>query len=454
MRLRELHSNSRKFAVMEVSIGKVTVWKIQTTPPPVVLPARHCRTKVATVLYSSCGTCTHSKHRAKRAMCKCNPVTPSTDRPLSKHDNRSALLLNFILFTPLISFPAFQVQKCELDMISKLQFRLAPPSADETLHCLATLVHNLWPVTVPLADIISVASCYLKKARARTCWFRHSPYTLAVAALATAFNNLGLGQRKRRLLRECDARARSITGRGVDFHGVAACAAAMSGDERAAAAAAAAARAVRGSTESPVCGKAAKEGWGSPTGVAQGAELLQEAAFSTVGGAVPLVEDLAPSSRTAALPSPQAFSPRMHAPRRVARGAAPVARPPLPAAAAPIAARACSSAVRKRRLSAPASVGGGFPETEGLGSRAPGAETGSRRTVQKRGLHQSYGSCFVPCARRQCLEGSAGRRVSVGAYADSGHATTTGAQSQGKVGRVDEGRGDGSSNTCVSYQDA
>lgn len=382
-----------------------------------------------------------------------NHVRPLHELSTVGKYNSQRTLSHLVLSTPTLSSATSQVQKCELDMISKLHFRLAPPSADETLHCLATLVHNLWPVTIPLADILSVASCYLKKARARTCWFRHSPYTLAVAALATAFNSLGLGQRKRRLLRECDARARSITGRGVDFHGVAACAAAMSGDERAAAAAAAAARAVRGSTESPVCGKSTKDGWGSPTGVAQGAELLQEAAFSTVGGAVPLVEDLTPPSPTAALPPPQAFSPRVHGPRTGARATAPTARPPLQAAAAPIAARACSRVVRNRRLSAPASVGRGFPEAEGLGSRVPGAEAGSRRNVQKRALHQSYGSCFVPCARRQCLEGGAGRRVSIGAYADSGHASTTGAQSHGKVGCGDENNSDGS-NTCASYEDA
>ncbi|CAN0279448.1 unnamed protein product, partial [Hapterophycus canaliculatus] len=202
------------------------------------------------------------------------------------------------MFTPL------QVKRLEMDMISKLNFRLAPPSADETFHCLSSLLHNNSSNNYH-SDILAAGSYYLKKARARTCWFRHSPYTLAVAALATTYNSMGLGKLRRRLLRECDARARAVTGRGVDIHGVAACAEAMA-NERAAAAAAAAATAramcVRGSTESPVCGggsggdstvgngngngddTAVKSGWGSPTGVAQGAELLQKAAFSAAAG--------------------------------------------------------------------------------------------------------------------------------------------------------------------------
>lgn len=343
-----------------------------------------------------------------------------------------------------------QVQKCELDMISKLHFRLAPPSADETLHCLATLVYNIWPANIPLADILSTASCYLKKARARTCWFRHSPYTLAVAALATAFNSLGLGQRKHRLLRECNARARKVTGRGVDFHGVAACAAAMSGDGRTAAVAAAAARAVRGGTESPVCNKFGKDGWGSPTGVAQGAELLQEVAFSAVGeGCLPLLQDLSPatSMRAPTIASPQTFN------TRVTSGGTRVTM-----AAVPIATRAGASR-GGRELSVGRGVG------TGDGGALCGVDTsgGSRlpRHGQKRALHQSYGSCFVPCARRTCVEGVERRvRGCTGAgvrqdacASDHGHVTTDD-ESQ-PCGEAAHGDGDSSdSNSCTSSEDS
>lgn len=269
-----------------------------------------------------------------------------------------------------------------MDMISKLHFRLAPPSADETLHCLSSLLHNSWPSRVPVSDVLSTGACYLKKARARTCWFRHSPYTLAVAALATAYNSLGLGQLKRRLLLECDARARSVTGRGVDLHGVAACAEAMSIDERAAAAAAAAAaasRGGRGGTESPVCNKAAKEGWGSPTGVAQGAELMQEAAFSTVKS-VPLVKGFSPSK-------PNSFSP----------------------CAVPKAARAAAAAGAG---AAHVGTSSSAPLAAASASASPRAAP-PRQAGQKRGFHQSFGSCFVPCGRRRCLEGSVGGRRAI-----------------------------------------
>lgn len=274
-------------------------------------------------------------------------------------------------------------------MISKLHFRLAPPSADETLHCLATLIHTSWPTEVSTADVLSTSSCYLKKARVRTCWFRHSPYTLAVAALATAYNSLGLGHLKRSLLRECDSRARVVTGKGVDLRGVAACAAAMSADERAAsdAAAAAAARACRGGTESPVCNKPSKDGWGSPTGVEQGVELVQASAFSTVRGAEmgvsaigaggaragsggpPLVKKLSPPTTIV----PKTFGPR----------------------AAPKAARA---GVGNVGVVLPQAAGVDLPTVDEPTTAAP-------RRSHKRGFSQSFGSCFVPCARRPCVDG-------------------------------------------------
>lgn len=258
-----------------------------------------------------------------------------------------------------------QVQKLELEMISKLHFRLAPPSADETLQCLTALIHESWAPHVPVAEVLSSGACYLKKARARTCWFRHSPYSLAVAALATAYNSLGLGQLRRRLLRECDSRVRNVTGRALDISGVAACAEAMAIDEIAAAAAAAAARMGRGGTDSPEPGtnNPTKEGWGSPTGVAQGAELLQGVAFSTVGG-VPLVEDFSPSP-------PKSFSP----------------------CALPTNARAPGGVRAPSAAPAPAP-----------GPALPG------QAGEKRGLHQTSGSCFVPCARRPCVDGGVGRR--------------------------------------------
>lgn len=262
-------------------------------------------------------------------------------------------------------------------MISKLHFRLAPPSADETLQCLSSLLHNSETSTAPAADLLSTSSYHLQKARARTCWFRHSPYTLAVAALATAYTSLGLGRLRRSLLRECDARARSVTGRGVDLHGVAACSEAMLIDERAATAALhASAVGDRGGTESPICSKAAKDGWGSPTGVAQGAELLQEVAFLAVRG-VPLVSEFSPSP-----PPPQAFSPCAMLPSAAA---------PMPCAAR-VVRRACRRGARVSTVPSP--------------SRSPAPPLQG----QKRSLHQSFGSCFVPCSRRSCGDDQTGKR--------------------------------------------
>lgn len=262
-------------------------------------------------------------------------------------------------------------------MISKLQFRLAPPSADETLHCLSTLIHSSWSSSVPASDVLASGASYLKKARARTCWFRHSPYTLAVAALTASYNSLGLGQLKRRLLRECDGRARAVTGRGLDIVGVAACVEAMSVDERAVATAAAARAARRGSNESPVCSNEApaKEGWGSPTGVAQGAaELLRQAAFSAVGG-VPLVEDFSPA------PSPKAFTPCAE----------------LTTAGLGVDAGCTgSSASVRMRANAPR------PRAP---SPTPIALRQQQRVGIKRPFHQTFGSCFVPCAARSRVEG-------------------------------------------------
>lgn len=179
-------------------------------------------------------------------------------------------------------------------MISKLNFRLAPPSPDETLHCLVTLAHGSWATGASTAQVLCKSTGYLKKARVRTCWFRNAPYTLAIAALATAYNSLGLGKLKRRLLSECDARARLVTGRGVDFRGLTVCAAAMARDERAAAVAAVAARVGRASSNSPICYRLANHGWGSPTGVAQGVELLGDEPLPTIGG-LPVVQDLSPA---------------------------------------------------------------------------------------------------------------------------------------------------------------
>ncbi|CBN75581.1 cyclin A-like protein [Ectocarpus siliculosus] len=335
---------------------------------------------------------------------------------------RSLANLTGRMFTPL------QVKQLEMDMISKLNFR----------------------------------SHYLKRARARTCWFRHAPYTLAVAALTTAYNSMGLGKERRRLLRECDARARAVTGRGVDVHGVAACADAMVSDERAAATAAAAAAAAsghaRGSTESPVCGgsnTAAKDGWGSPTGVAQGAELLQKAAFSAVGvrgdqgigsggggSGVPLVEDFSPLTTFSphGAVTTKAVASHVVAGRRVVRrvsssprggGAAAarpprvstspwdIAAPPLPARAGPEPRRVSTSPLDVERVAprrAPVVAVQAYPDLPDASRRQSVGVGGGGG--QKRRLHQSSGSCFVPCARRRrSVEGKDVRRVEV---ADAG----------------------------------
>eukprot|EP00903_Cladosiphon_okamuranus_P013742 g12793.t1 len=376
------------------------------------------------------------------------------------------------MFTPL------QVKRLEMDMISKLNFRLAPPSADETLHCLSTLLHNnssssssrvsssspagaVGGVAVPHAEILSAGSYYLKKARARTCWFRHSPYTLAVAALATAYNSMGLGRQRRRLLRECDARARVVTGRGLDIHGVAACADAMANDARASEAVAAATlkRQARGSTESPVCGgggkEAVKEGWGSPTGVAQGAaELLQKAAFAAVGGGrdgggggggVPLVEDFSPPrtfSPCGAVPTKAAAShvvagrrvirrvsssPRATAPRpRVSTsprdivaptgaagaGAAPAQQVSVSTSPLDVERITAAPAARPRRVSSANACSQQYLELAEASRRQ--SSSGRGGVGHKRRLHQSEGSCFVPCARRRSVEGKVGRGADVG----------------------------------------
>ncbi|CAM9875610.1 unnamed protein product [Ectocarpus sp. 6 AP-2014] len=390
---------------------------------------------------------------------------------------RSLANLTGRMFTPL------QVKQLEMDMISKLNFRLAPPIPDEALHCLASLLHNSRSSSSsssssdnnsargdvpPHSDVLSASSHYLKRARARTCWFRHPPYTLAVAALATAYNSMGLGKERRRLLRECDARARAVTGRGVDVHGVAACADAMVSDERAAAAATAAAAAAaaaaasghaRGSTESPVCGgsnTAAKDGWGSPTGVAQGAELLQEAAFSAVGvrgdqgigsgggggGGVPLVEDFSPLTTfsphgavtTKAVAShvvagrcvvrrvsssPRGGGAAAARPPRVSTSPWDIAAPPLPATAGPEPRRVSTSPLDVERMAprrAPVVAVQAYPNLPDASRRqSVGVGGGGGK---KRRLHQSSGSCFVPCARRRrSVEGKDVRRVEV---ADAG----------------------------------
>lgn len=178
-----------------------------------------------------------------------------------------------------------------------------------------------------------------------------------MAALATTYNSLGFGQLRRRLLRECDARARGVTGRGVDILGVASCAEAMSRDERAAAAAAANAAAVAARR---------KGGWGSPTGVAQGAELLQEVVFSTVST----------DSRTVVTPSP----PKSVGPCAV----------PKPARTEGVPVSSVSAAA----------------------SRAPlpgGVLEGQQQGCQKRHLPQSSGSCFEPCSRRARVDDVGGR---------------------------------------------
>lgn len=374
-------------------------------------------------------------------------------------------------------------------MISKLSFRLAPPSADEALHCLSALLDNTFrdasfspsssssSGAVPHADILSVGSQYLKKARVRTCWLRHSPYTLAVAALATTYNSLGLPVLRRRLLRESDARARVVTGSGVDMHGVAACADAMASDERASAAIAAAAamrRRARGSTESPVCSgdgsEAEKEGWGSPTGVAQGAaELLRKAAFSTVGGregqgctrsveggrdaplavanfspprsfspfcpvpikvataatSVEMVDDRHIIRRVSSSPCATAAGAPRKKPR-VSRSPRDIAAPPggktarrvhvptspLDVERAAPRAMAASAAAEPLRMPISSQPYPGLGEApRGQGSCGGKADGGGG---QKRRLHQSVGSCFVPCARRRSVEGKMGRRLDIG----------------------------------------
>lgn len=255
-----------------------------------------------------------------------------------------------------------QVKRCEMDMLCKLQFRLAPPSADETFLCLSNLVHKSCPPGISVEDVQSTGSYYLKKARVRTCWFRHSPYTLAVAALATTYNSLGFGQLRRRLLRECDTRARGVTGRGVDILGVAACAEAMSRDESAAAAAAAAAEAARTAR--------GKGRWGSPTGVAQGAELLQEVAFSSAST----------DPRAVVTPSP---------PKSVGPCAVPK---PARTEGVPVSSVGFSVSAATSRASLPVGV---------LESQQQGR--------QKRRLTQSSSSCFEPCSRRVRVDGVAGR---------------------------------------------
>lgn len=350
-------------------------------------------------------------------------------------------------------------------MISKLNFRLAPPSADEALHCLSSLLHSSSSSSSdnnsagggvpPHSDVLSASSHYLKRARARTCWFRHAPYTLAVAALATAYNSFGLGKERRRLLRECDARARAVTGRDVDVHGVAACADAMVSDERAATTAAATTSGnVRGSTESPVCGgsnTAAKDGWGSPTGVAQGAELLQKAAFSAVGvrgdqgigsggggGGVPLVEDFSPLttfSPHGAVPTKAAAShvvdgrrvvrrvsssPRGGAaaaatrPPRVSTSPWDIAAPPPPVRAGLEPRRVSTSPLDVERVAprpAPVVAVQAYPDMTDASRR----QSGGGGRGQKRRLQQSSGSCFVPCTRRRrSFDGEDVCRVEIG----------------------------------------
>lgn len=244
-------------------------------------------------------------------------------------------------------------------MLCKLQFRLAPPSTDETFICLSALVHKSCTPGISVKDVQSTGSYYLKKARTRTCWFRHSPYTLAVAALATTYNSLGFGQLRRRLLRECDARARGVTGRGVDILGVASCAEVMSRVERAAAtttaAAAVAARTARRNGR-----------WGSPTGVAHGAELLREVAFST--GST--------DSHPVVTPSP-----------------------PKPVGPCAVPKPAWTGGVPVSSVSA-------------VASRAPllrGVLEVQQQGCQKRHLPQSSRSCFEPCSRRARIDDVGGQ---------------------------------------------
>ncbi|CAM9724731.1 unnamed protein product, partial [Scytosiphon promiscuus] len=286
------------------------------------------------------------------------------------------------MFTPL------QVKRLEMDMISKLNFRLAPPSADETFHCLSSLLHNNGSGNRYHSDILAAGSYYLKKARARTCWFRHSPYTLAVAALAATYNSMGLGKLRRRLLRECDARARAVTGRGVDIHG------------------------------------AVKSGWGSPTGVAQGAELLQKAAFSAAAGRAG--EGFSPCGAVQTKASSHVVAGR-RAIRRVSsssssassssRVAAQISQGPMSPRdiRAPSPARGSTAPARRVSVStSPLDVERTASPVRVSASQASEPRRHSEGGGQKRRLNQTSGSCFVPCSRRRLSEGKVCRRVDEG----------------------------------------
>ena len=294
------------------------------------------------------------------------PVSSEPFALLSPDPAMTYDLLNTSRLTP-------QVQRCEMDMLCKLQFRLAPPSANEILLCLSALIHKPWPSGVSMRNVQSMGSYFLKKARVRTCWFRHSPYTLAVAALATAFKSLGLGQLRRRLLRECDARARRVKGRGIDIRGVVFCAEAMANDERAAAAAVA--LAARGGNGSPApINSDQKVGWGSPTGVAHGAEVLRDMTISMV----------------ATDPYPRPMAPPL-LPKSVGPPAFPK---PARVQGAPV-----SNALTVSAPTVSVSV-----------TRGQGQQFG-----KKRGLPQSFGSCFEPRRRRASVCGLVGRIAQVDA---------------------------------------
>ncbi|CAM9764448.1 unnamed protein product, partial [Discosporangium mesarthrocarpum] len=133
--------------------------------------------------------------------------------------------LTSLIFTPQ------QVRVMEMSMLHKLQFRMAPPSADEMLQCLVILLHPGWPSDTPLDEVLALGAQFLLRAQKNACWFVHSSFTLAVSAFACAFDALGLGWLKGSVLRGCDSRARDTRapGAAVDFRAVAACSAVMMG---------------------------------------------------------------------------------------------------------------------------------------------------------------------------------------------------------------------------------
>ncbi|CAM9329475.1 unnamed protein product [Choristocarpus tenellus] len=301
-------------------------------------------------------------------------------------------------------FTPQQVRTMEISMLHKLQFRLAPPSANEMLHCLIILLHPGWPSDTPLDKVLSLGSHFLTKAQSHVCWFSHSPFTLAVAAFICAFEMLGLGWLKGAVLRECDSRAREVRcpGAAVDVEGVSACAAVMMGLEEAADVTSSvkstvhqAASALEGGVGRG-CGDDDKaEGWGSPTGVIDGAARMDVGVLpvgnmngnSGVGESVGTSQcsrGVGGSSPARAMPGPQ--------PRTVVDS-----RP----------SGCCQVTLSGNGIGVCAEGGNG----EVL---VPGSLSG-----QKRALIRTTGSCFSPHKRRTCVQGR-GESVGEGVEARKG----------------------------------